>query len=62
MSYLVSVSSHGNTEGSGKSKICQFQVVILINEKILRFEVAMQDTMRVAVKESRSELMGKFLK
>jgi hypothetical protein len=51
--HLMRVSPHGNTECPGEPKVCQLQVVAFIDEKILWFEVAMKNTMRVTIKEAR---------
>jgi hypothetical protein len=47
--YLVSVRSHRNTKRTGKAKVRQFQIIPVVNEEILRFQIAMEDAMRVAV-------------
>ena len=46
---LVCVRSHGDAERARESEVGQLEVVMFIDQKILRLEVAMEDTMRVAV-------------
>jgi hypothetical protein len=46
---LVGVSAQGNSECTREPKISQLEIVSFVDEEILRFEVAMQDPMRVAV-------------
>jgi hypothetical protein len=41
LTYLVSVRSHGNAERPCESEISQLEIVMVINEKVLRFEVSM---------------------
>ena len=40
LTYFVSVRSHGNAECPCESKISQLEVVMFIDEKVLRFEVS----------------------
>lgn len=47
--YLVSVRPHRNTKSAGKAKVRQFQVIPVVNEEILRFQIAMEDAMRMTV-------------
>ena len=47
--YLVRVRAHGDAKRAGEPKIGQLEVVPLVDEEILRLEVAMQDPVRVAV-------------
>ena len=58
----MGVCSHRNAKGSREAKICEFEVIFLVNKQILRLEVAMQDSMRVAIQEAGIELMSKFLR
>ena len=58
----MGVCSHGDTERSCKPKVCKLQVVVLVNEKILGFEVTVQDAMRVTVQETGVELVCEFLR
>jgi len=47
--YLMSVRSHGDAERPSESKISQFEIILFVDEKILRFEVPMQDSVGVTV-------------
>jgi len=57
----MSVCPHRNAKGSREAKICEFEVVFLVDQQILRLEVAMQNSMRVAVQKASIELMSEFL-
>jgi hypothetical protein len=59
--YLMGISSHRNTKGPGKSEISQFQVVALVDEEVLRLEVAMKNPMRMTIEKTGGQLMCKFL-
>ena len=52
----MSVCPHRNAKGSCEAKICKFEVVFLA-----RLDVAMQNSMRVAVQKAGTELMSEFL-
>lgn len=56
------VCPHGNTERASEPEVSELQIVGFIDQKVLRFQVAMQDTMRVAVEQARRELMREFLR
>lgn len=58
---LMRVCPHGNAERACKAKVAKLEVVISIDQKILRFQVAMEDAMRVTIEQSRRQLMGEFL-
>lgn len=45
----MGVSPHWYSECPSKSKVSQLQIVAFINEKVLRFQVPMKDTVRVAI-------------
>jgi hypothetical protein len=47
--YLVCVRAQGDAKRARESKVSQLEIVPLVDEEILRFEVTMQDPMRVAV-------------
>ena len=58
----MSVRPHRDTECTRKAKISQLEIVIFVDQKILRLEVSMEYTMRVAVQQARIQLMCEFLK
>jgi hypothetical protein len=45
----VCVRSHGDPERTGKTKVGKLEIVVFINQKILRLKIAVKDAMRVAV-------------
>lgn len=59
--YLVGISPHGNTKRPRQAEICELEVIALVNQQVLGFEVAMKDSVRMAVEEPRTELMSEFL-
>ena len=56
------ICPHRNAESTSKSEVSKFEVIMLVNQKILRLEVSVQYAMRMAVQQSRSQLMCEFLK
>ena len=58
---LVSVGAERNTEGASETKIGQLQVALLVDEQVLRLEVAVQNAVGVAVASALEELKGEFL-
>jgi hypothetical protein len=58
---FVSVSAERNTKGASQTKIGQLQVALLVDEQVLRLEIAVQDAVRVAVTGALEELERKFL-
>lgn len=59
--YLVSVGTQGDTEGSGKTKIGQLEVTLLVDEQVLRLQITVQDSVGVAVANSLAKLGHEFL-
>lgn len=59
--YLVGISPHGNTKRPRQAKVCKLEVVAFVNQQVLGFEITMKNSMRMAVKEPRTELMSEFL-
>lgn len=39
------VRPHWDTEGSGKTKVSEFEIVVFIDQQVLRFEIAVENTM-----------------
>ena len=56
------VRAHGDAKRAGEPKIGQLEVVPLVDEEILRLEVAMQDPVRVAIQQPRGQLVCEFLR
>lgn len=57
----MSVRPQGHTKGPSKTEIRQFQVAVLIDEKILRLEVAVEDAVGVAVPDALNQLAHELL-
>ena len=60
--YLVSIRPHWDTKGTGETEIGQLEIIMLVDEEILRLEISVEYTMRMTVQQARGELMRKFLK
>ena len=58
---LVSVCPERDAERARETEIGELEVVVPVDQQVLRFEVAMEDAVRVAVEETRGELMREFL-
>lgn len=57
----MGVCSQWHTKCSRQTKIGQFQITLAVDEKVLRFQVTMQDTVAVAVPNSLHDLSHEFL-
>lgn len=55
------VRPHWDTERTSQTKVCELQIIVTVDEQILRFQIPMKNTMRVTVEQARVELMQKFL-
>ena len=55
---LVGVGARRYAERAGEAKVGQFQVALLVDEKVLRLKVTVQDTVRVAKRDTRDRLVG----
>lgn len=53
---LMGEGLDGQTEGTGKSKVSNLEVSLTIDEKVLRFEVSVDDASGVAVVDAVDEL------
>jgi hypothetical protein len=41
----VGISAHRDTESTGKTKVGKLEIISLVDQKILRLEIAMEDAM-----------------
>lgn len=57
----MGVGSQWHTKGSGKTKIGQLQVTVAVNEKVLWLQVAVKDTVCVAVPDALAQLAHELL-
>jgi hypothetical protein len=57
----VSISPHWNAESSSQPKVRKLEIIILINQEILGLQVAMKDSVGMAVQQALVELMAEFL-
>jgi hypothetical protein len=58
--YLMSIGPQRNAKSSSQSKIRQFQIALVVNQQVLRFQVAMKHTMAVAVSHTLEQLNHKL--
>lgn len=58
---FVGVGAERNAEGTGQAKVGELQVALFVDEEVLRLEVAVQDTVGVAVAHAIEKLEGEFL-
>ena len=49
----------GNAEGAGKSKVGEFELAFVVDQEVLRFEVAVEDPIVVAEGDALEELVHK---
>lgn len=61
MVYLVSVGAQRHTKGSGKTEISQLEVALLVDEQVLRLQITVEDSVRVAVTDALAKLGHEFL-
>lgn len=59
--YFVGICSHGDAECSREPEVGQLEIVIFVDEKVLRFEVSVQDSVGMAVQEAGGQLLCEFL-
>lgn len=59
--HLVRVCPQGNAEGAGKTKVGELEVSFLVDEEVLRLQVAVEDTVRVAVVQALDKLVAELL-
>lgn len=57
----MGVRPQGNTECSGQSEVGEFQIAFTVNQKILRLQIPMQDTVAVAVTDPFHQLGHELL-
>ena len=48
-----------DTKGSGKSKVCKFNVAFFCDEDVLWFEISVHDSVRMAIINSLDDLINK---
>jgi hypothetical protein len=57
----MGIRSHGDAERPCEPKVSQFEIVLFVDEKVLRFEVSVQDSVGMTVQEAGGELLCEFL-
>lgn len=61
IAYLVGVGAQRDTKGSGQTEIGELEVALLVNEQILRLQVAVQNAVGVAVADTGAQLVHELL-
>ncbi len=50
--HLVAVCFSGHTLGTGQSEVGQLQLALVVDEQVLRLQVSVQDSARVAERQA----------
>ncbi len=58
----MGICSHGYPKGASKPKVCQLEIIVLVNEEILGLQISMEDPMRMTVEQTGIQLVKKFLR
>lgn len=53
----MSVSAHWNAESTCKTKVCKFDHAFLVDEQVLRLQIAMQNSVGMTVGQTGQELV-----
>lgn len=61
MPYLVCICSQRYTKRASQTEISQLEVAVLVDEKILRFQIAVKHTMSMAVPHALTQLHHELL-
>ena len=59
---LVGVGADGEGEGAGEAEVGELDGAAVVDEQVLRLEVAVEDAVRVAVRDARQQLLHVALK
>ena len=54
---LVGVGADGEGEGAGEAEVGELDGAAVVDEQVLRLEVAVEDAVRVAVRDARQQLL-----
>lgn len=57
----MGVGPQRDTKRSCKTKVCEFEVSVLVDEQVLGLEISMEDPVRVAEVEALDELQREAL-
>lgn len=57
----MGIGSQWNTKGSGQTEISEFKVAITVNEQVLWLQIAVKNTMAVAVTDTLAQLAHELL-
>jgi hypothetical protein len=59
--YLVGVSAERNSKSTREAEVGKLKVVVFVDEEVLRLQVSVKNTVRMAVEQASVELIGEFL-
>ena len=57
----MGVGSERDSKGTGKTEIRQLQVAVTVDQEVLRLQIAVEDSVRVAEPDAMAELAHKLL-
>lgn len=57
----MGICAERNAKGASESEIADFEVSIFVDEEVLRFEIAVEDAVGVAVANAREKLVRELL-
>lgn len=57
----MGICAEWNAKGASEAEIADFEVSILVDEEVLRFEIAVEDAVGVAVANAREKLVRELL-
>lgn len=57
----MGICAERNAKGASEAEIADFEVSIFVDEEVLRFEIAVEDAVGVAVANSREKLVRELL-
>lgn len=58
----MGVRSHGDAKRPCESEVGQLEIILFVDQKVLRFEVSVQYSVGMAVQEAGGELLCEFLR
>lgn len=57
----MGICAERNAKGASEAEIADFEVSVFVDEEVLRFEIAVEDAVGVAVANAREKLVRELL-
>lgn len=57
----MGICAERDAEGASETEVTDFEVAVFVDEEVLRLEIAVEDTVGVAVSDSGEELVCELL-